>query len=130
MSPDSGVPRVLGNADALVANPMVAGALWRLEPAPRHLDANIIHLPAGDRIQTHTGPDLDVLLLILDGAGTVEADDETLTIGRGDLVWLPRRSRRSIVAGASSPLTYFSVHAKRPPLTIGSPPPEPASLLR
>lgn len=97
-----------------------SGAVWRVEVQPRHLDANVIHLPPGDSIAMHTGPDLDVLLHVLDGDGHVDAGDETVPLAAGALVWLPRGSRRAIVAGPDG-LTYFSVHPRRAPLTIGGP---------
>ncbi|NUT38188.1 MAG: cupin domain-containing protein [Hamadaea sp.] len=96
------------------------GAVWRVEVQPRHLDANVIHLPPGDSIAMHTGPDLDVLLHVLDGDGHIDTGDDPLPLTAGTLIWLPRGSRRAIVAGPGG-LTYFSVHPRKDPLTIGRP---------
>jgi quercetin dioxygenase-like cupin family protein len=118
------LPRVLGNAAVIVSQASAAssgGALWKLQTSPRHLDANIIHLPPNDRIDMHTGPDLDVLLLVIDGTGELVTNAERTALISGSLAWLPRRSRRAIIAGAAG-LSYFSVHQRRPPLGIGSPP--------
>src|SRR5690606_23563108 len=54
-------PRIVG--DALGASSADAGSVWRLEPAERGLDANVIMLPPGDEIRAHTGPELDVLIV-------------------------------------------------------------------
>ncbi|NUO59567.1 MAG: hypothetical protein HOV71_27070 [Hamadaea sp.] len=113
-------PRLIGDATAIVANADTAGAVWRVTAEPRHLDANIIHLPAGDRIAAHQGPDLDVLIHVLAGGGHLDSDDQTLELAPGALVWLPRGSQRAVVAGPDG-LTYFSVHPKRPPLGITRP---------
>ncbi|MER0245930.1 hypothetical protein AAHZ94_28930 [Streptomyces sp. HSW2009] len=40
----------------------------------------------------------------------------------GDLVWLPRGSRRAVSAGPAG-LVYLTVHRRRPGLTIGAPAP-------
>ena len=115
-------PRVLGNAFEIASRPDSGrgGALWALDPDPRHLDSNVIRIPAGDRIEPHDGPDLDVLWLILAGAGVVESGPETIEVSAGDLIWLPRRSPRSVVAGPGG-LTYLTVHGRKPPLSIGGP---------
>jgi quercetin dioxygenase-like cupin family protein len=96
------------------------GALWRLAVEQRHLDANVIGLAAGRRVDTHTGPDLDVLMLVVDGAGEVVGADTAVQVRAGSLVWLPRRSQRSIVAGPDG-LRYLTVHPRRPALSIGTP---------
>jgi quercetin dioxygenase-like cupin family protein len=95
------------------------GALWRLAAEQRHLDANVIALPAGKRIDTHTGPDLDVLMLVVAGAGEVDGADGAVEVAAGSLVWLPRRSQRSIAAGPDG-LRYLTVHPRRPALSIGT----------
>jgi len=96
------------------------GALWRLAVEQRHLDANVIGLAAGRRVDTHTGPDLDVLMLVVDGAGEVVGADTAVQVRAGSLVWLPRRSQRRIVAGPDG-LRYLTVHPRRPALSIGTP---------
>lgn len=113
-------PRLLGNAFDVVADTTdgAAGSVWHLGPSERQLDANIIHLPAGDQIEPHDGGDLDVLILVLDGTGVAKTDETEMTLQSGTLLWLPRLSHRSIVAGDKG-LSYFTVHARRPALSIG-----------
>lgn len=108
------MPTVVGDA-FIAAEPGHGGAVWRLEPATRGLDANVIVLPAGDEIQRHIGPALDVLLVVLEGSGTLETDGEDIALEPGRLVWLPPRSERRIVAGGGG-LRYFSVHGRKPGL--------------
>jgi quercetin dioxygenase-like cupin family protein len=99
-------------------------ALWTLPVANRQLDANLIRLAPGDRIDPHDGPDLDVLMVVVAGSGTVSGAQENperpegLVVRAGSLVWLPRRSRRGIHAGDDG-LAYLTVHPRRPALQIG-----------
>jgi uncharacterized protein (DUF2249 family)/quercetin dioxygenase-like cupin family protein len=129
------MPQILCDTNELAAGPRaadVSGAVWKLQMSRRDLDSNIIHLPAGSRIDTHAGPDLDVLVHVLHGDGRLTTGVETLEIGPGALLWLPRLSRREIVAGERG-LTYLTVHPRRPGLTIQVAPrarePEPATML-
>lgn len=111
-------PRVL--ADTTTLSPDARGAVWRLDTTPRHLDANVIRLGPDERIDAHVGPDLDVLLHVLDGTGRIRTGDEDVPVRAGALVWLPRRSQRAIGAGPQG-LTYLSVHPRRPGLNIVTP---------
>jgi uncharacterized protein (DUF2249 family)/quercetin dioxygenase-like cupin family protein len=101
-----------------------AGAVWKPPMSQRDLDANIIHLPAGSKIDSHAGPDLDVLVHVLQGNGELITETEMLTLQPGSLLWLPRRSRREIAAGPQG-LTYLTVHPRRPGMTIQAAPPPP-----
>lgn len=105
-----------------------AGAVWKLPMSRRDLDANVIHLQAGSKIDRHAGPDLDVLVHVLQGNGELITEAETLTLEPGSLLWLPRRSRREITAGPQG-LTYLTVHPRRPGMTIqdAAPPTERAA---
>jgi uncharacterized protein (DUF2249 family) len=108
------LPQILGDTTSLGVG---AGAVWTLPASPRDLDANIIHLPAGDGIDAHVGPDLDVLLLVLDGDGWLTTELAVLELRPGAIVWLPRRSRRQFLAGPRG-LRYFSVHQRRQALAL------------
>lgn len=116
-------PRLLVSTASLraVADAGGSGAIWRLEPADRHLDANVIALPPGDAIADHVGPEEDVLLHVLAGSGTLRSGATEVALVEGAIVWLPRRSRRAIEAGSEG-LRYFSVHRRKGGLQIGSRP--------
>ncbi len=112
-------PRVLGNTTEL-ARGVVAGAdvAWKLDVADRDLDSNLIRLAPGGSIGEHRGAEVDVLIHVLAGAGTVGTETGDVPVAAGDLLWLPRRSRRSITAGDAG-LAYLTVHGHREPtLTI------------
>lgn len=130
------VPRVLCDTAALIAgvgsgssssspapgsgSGAAAGALWRLAEPGRQLDSNVVRLPPGERVDTHAEPDLDVLLLVLSGGGTVTTVEGTLEVNPGTLLWLPRTSSRALAAGADG-LCYLTVHRRRPGLQIRRP---------
>ncbi|WP_279330272.1 cupin domain-containing protein [Streptomyces sp. OS603R] len=113
------LPRVLCDTAALAAaaGDGPAGALWRLAESGRQLDANVVRLPPGHRVDTHREPDLDVLLRVLAGDGTLTAPDGDHPLPTGTLTWLPHGSTRSLAAGPDG-LTYLTVHRRRPGMTI------------
>jgi uncharacterized protein (DUF2249 family)/quercetin dioxygenase-like cupin family protein len=118
----SPLPRVLCNTFAAAktaaeTDPAHAGAAWKLQMRRRDLDSNIIRLPAEGIIEMHTGPDLDVLIHVLAGAGELTTELEALALEAGDLLWLPRHSRRQFTAGPDG-LSYLTVHQRRQALTL------------
>lgn len=113
-------PRVLTDVGELGGVPESSGSIWQLQPQQRDLDANIIALAPGGEIREHVGPDLDVLIHIIDGGGTLETELTTISLAPGQIVWLPRRSRRHFLADENHGLRYFSVHQRKQGLTITS----------
>jgi quercetin dioxygenase-like cupin family protein len=119
---DQPVPRVLADLYALADDPALeSGARWRLAEAERQLDANLVHLPAGRRIDTHVEPDLDVVLVVVAGDGIFGTAAGPQHVAAGNLVWLPHGASRDLTAGASG-LSYLTVHRRRPGLRIKSRP--------
>lgn len=116
------VPHLLCDAEALAARaPAQAGALWRLTEPSRQLDANLIRLPPDEQINTHIEPDLDVLLLVVNGDGVLGTALAPQPLSRGSLIWLPRGSSRSLTAGRRG-MSYLTVHRRRSGMQIGSRP--------
>lgn len=113
----AGMPRVVGDSRASADGDVDRGAVWRLSEPERDLDSNVILLPPGERIEAHVGPDLDVLVHVLDGSGELLSGDESVPLSPGALVWLPRRSERAFVAGDQG-LRYLTVHRRRQSLVI------------
>lgn len=109
------LPQILVDTSELESD--ATGAVWKLQVRERDLDANIIALPGGGTIDAHTGPDLDVLIHVLDGAGQLTTERGTMDLRPGELVWLPRRSRRQLSAGSEG-LRYLTVHQRRQSLVL------------
>lgn len=118
MSTEPALPRILASSTAAPAR---AGAAWKLAEAGRGLDANLIHLPAGDSIAAHEGPELDVLVHVAAGSGTLSTAEGELPLTAGDVVWLPKLSVRGFTAGAEG-MRYLTVHTRKPGLQIGERP--------
>jgi hypothetical protein len=76
--------------------------VWKPEARERDLDSNVIALPAGGGIDSHTGP---------------ETETGTIDLSPGAILWLPRRSRRQFAAGADG-LRYLTVHQRRQALLL------------
>ncbi|SDS17765.1 cupin domain-containing protein [Agrococcus carbonis] len=120
-------PRIVADTGLLAAAAADAdraderGAVWRLAEAERHLDANVIAVPAGASIDRHVGPDEDVLWHVVSGSGTLSTDEGDVALAPGAVVWLPRRSRRAVTAGEAG-LRYLTVHRRKPGLQIGERP--------
>jgi uncharacterized protein (DUF2249 family) len=108
------LPRLLCDTTAIgaLADDRVTGAMWKLPMAERDLDSNIIYLPAGAAIDAHDGPDVDVLIHVIDGGGRLATELDAFDLTPGALVWLPRRSRRQFTAGSDG-LRYLTVHQRR-----------------
>lgn len=125
--PSSPAPRLLADLDWVLAQSRAAtgGAVWRLDEPDRQLDANLIRLAPGERIDLHQENDLDVLVLPVVG-GTLDADTGPVPLAPHALMWLPRGSRRSLRAGNEG-LAYLTIHRKRAPLSIRLPS-DPAAL--
>lgn len=119
------LPRVLVDTTDPTADPMGAasttaaavGAVWRLEVKERDLDSNLIELPAGERIDAHAGPDLDVLVHVVSGGGRLVTEAGEVDLRPGMLLWLPRRSQRAFLAGPDG-LRYLTVHQRRQALQL------------
>lgn len=98
------------------------GALWKLPMRRRDLDSNIVRLQPDGSIGAHAGPEVDVLLLVLEGTGWITTELNTVELYPGALVWLPQRSRREFTAGAQG-LSYLTVHQHRQSLVLNAAPP-------
>lgn len=113
------LPRLLTDTLALAdeRGADASGAVFRLTMGNRDLDSNVIALPPQGTISEHTGPDLDVLLHVISGTGTLATEGGEVGLVPGALVWLPRRSRRQFTAGPQG-LSYLSVHQRKPGLGL------------
>lgn len=93
------------------------GAVWSL-PHGGDLDANLVRLPPGAAIDTHVNHDVDVLVFVQSGSGTLTIDGTDHALRSDVIALIPRGARRRISAGPSG-LYHLSVHRRRGPLRIG-----------
>jgi hypothetical protein len=134
-----GIPVI--DAAALLADAgPAARVLWALS-GPRDLDANVVRLRPGERVDTHVEPELDVMLVVLHGDGraggaaseaapeaapeaALPGDDHGVPLRPGVLLWLRHGTPRSLRAGTAG-LGYLTVHRRRPGMRIGMRPDAP-----
>lgn len=112
------VARVLFETAPLdTLDPAAAGAVWRLAEPGRQVDANVVRILPERHIDPHTEPDLDVLLLVVAGEGTMITSEGECPLSEGSLVWLPHGSTRGLVGGERG-MAYLTVHRRRPGMRI------------
>jgi mannose-6-phosphate isomerase-like protein (cupin superfamily) len=88
------------------------GVAW--SAASTDLNVNLVAWPAGEGVGSHVNAERDVLLAVLDGAGTVVADGDAREVTAGSAAILPAGAERSVTAGPDG-IRYLSVHLRRPP---------------
>ncbi|WP_420082224.1 hypothetical protein ACN6AT_35155 [Streptomyces sp. JL4002] len=108
-----------------------SGALWRPEGVDRQLDANLVrHLP-GTGGKAYTEDEVDVMLVVVLGGGTLTLDGTQIQLAPGFLGLLPRGTSRALLAGPEG-LLVLTVHRRRRGMSIGrstpATPPEPCAL--
>jgi quercetin dioxygenase-like cupin family protein len=86
------------------------GALWRLDG--EDLQANLVRLGLGDRIQPHRNDEMEVLVVVVSGRGELTLDGQVHPLAPMALVHLPKGAVRAVVA-IDGPLAYLSVHCRR-----------------
>jgi mannose-6-phosphate isomerase-like protein (cupin superfamily) len=93
-----------------------SGVVWSVSPQGFH--SNLVVLEPGGSIGRHRNDALDVLFVVLAGAGQAVVDTESVALEPGIALLVPRGADRSISAGPDG-LRYLTVHAERGALTIG-----------
>lgn len=105
----SGTPQVV-DVRALAVGAQDLGAQWSLS-GDRELEANVVHIPAGEGIAEHLGG-VDVMVMVVTGEGSMQINAARFELRTDVLVFVPRGSTRSFRAGVSG-LTYVTVHRRR-----------------
>jgi len=88
------------------------GVVWSLA-GDRQLDVNLVALGAGGAIGEHANDAVDVCIVVLDGTVALLVDGVAHPLGTHELAFVPRGTRRAIVAGDAG-ARYLSVHTARP----------------
>jgi len=96
---------------SLAAGSNRPGALWRLDG--EDLQANLVWLGRGDRIEPHRNDEVEVLVVVVSGRGELTLDGQVHPLAPMVLAHLPKGTVRAVVA-VDGPLAYLSVHRRRP----------------
>ena len=99
--------------------PEGTGPLWGT--ASDDLNATLLVWPADHVVAEHVNPELDVLLVALEGDAVVTIDAEESRLAAGQALLVPKGAARAIRAGAAG-VRYLSVHRRRGPLQIAERP--------
>ena len=110
---DGGMPDAVAPVDlaSLTAGGGHPGALWRLDG--EDLQANLVRLDQGGRIQPHRNDEVDVLVVVVLGRGELTVDGQVHPLAPMVLAHLPKGTVRAVEA-VDGPLAYLSVHRRRP----------------
>jgi quercetin dioxygenase-like cupin family protein len=91
------------------------GPLWGM--ASGDLNATLLAWPPGHELVEARNSELDVLLIVLEGAGAATVDEQEHALGPGSALLVRRGNSRTIRAGPDG-IRYVSVHKRRGPLQI------------
>jgi quercetin dioxygenase-like cupin family protein len=108
---------VADDLDDAMATPTSGGPVWG--DASEDLNATLLEWSAGAGPPEHVNDVRDVLVSVVDGSARVEIDGDGQDLETGDVLIVPKGTRRSITAGRGG-VRYLSVHLRRPPLQISS----------
>lgn len=95
------------------------GVQWSLAE-PSDLNVNLVRLEPDAAIAEHTNDELDVLIVVLEGGGSIEIDGCALELALQALVHVPAGAPRSIRAGSDG-VHYLTVHRRRGGIEISRP---------
>jgi quercetin dioxygenase-like cupin family protein len=96
------------------------GALWSL-PHDGDLDANLVKLSPGVEVAAHRNNEVEVILVVLAGGGTLTVDGQAVVLSPHHLVRIRKGTQRHLQAGPDG-LVHLFVHRARQGLRIGPPP--------
>lgn len=99
-----------GNLQAIAASFSGSGPAWTL--ASDDLNVNLIVLRHGASVPEHVNDALDVLLVGVEGDGTVTIDDRAFVFGAGRAILVPKGARRGVRATGLR-LAYLTCHRRR-----------------
>ena len=94
------------------------GVVWSV--APDGVNANLVVLSPDQAIAAHRNDELDVLLVIVEGAATVTVDGVAHELQAAAALLVPRGAIRS-VAPSRSGVRYLTIHRRRGGLGVTPP---------
>jgi quercetin dioxygenase-like cupin family protein len=92
------------------------GVVWSAPTSQLHV--NLVDLPAGGEMAEHVNREVDVVVVVLEGAGELTVDGSAHDVEPLVSVVVPSGARRRVRAGAEG-LRYLTAHRARGPLTVG-----------
>lgn len=106
----AGSPLEVSDLFELAVRSDVAGVAWSHQSDD--LNVNLIAFGAGEGVDTHVNTEVDVLIVILAGDGTLVVDDVHRPIRAGQAVVIPKGARRAL-RGYSKGIAYLTCYRRR-----------------
>jgi quercetin dioxygenase-like cupin family protein len=94
------------------------GVQWTL-PQSADLNVNLVHLEPGATIDEHVAAEVDVVVIVLAGSGTLVSRNRSFDLRVHALVHVPAGVPRALHAHDGG-FTYLTVHRRRAGLQIGT----------
>lgn len=88
--------------------------------ATNDLNGTLLSWNDGQEIAAHVNNEVDVIMVVVEGTGTLFLDGVRHEIRGGMAAVIPKGVERAIIA-ASTPFIYLNIHRKRS-LQLGTPP--------
>jgi quercetin dioxygenase-like cupin family protein len=86
------------------------GAIWT--HSSEDLNVNLLRFERGEGVPEHVNAEVDVLLVAIEGEGSIEIDGDALKLKAGQACIIPKGARRSIHSDATA-FIYLSCHRRR-----------------
>jgi quercetin dioxygenase-like cupin family protein len=87
------------------------GAILGLET--EDLDINLVRLNAGSGVDRHTNREVDVLMVVVDGEGIIEANGTEYPVKTGQAIMIPKGTERAVRSPGDAAFAYLSLHRRR-----------------
>jgi quercetin dioxygenase-like cupin family protein len=95
---------------ALIAGATHDGVIW--SHTSEQFNLNLLRFRQADGIPPHRNSAVDVLIVVLAGAGVITLDGEQHPVTPGSILLIPRGAERAIRA-VSAQFAYLSCHQRR-----------------
>lgn len=102
-------PTIIDTSEALAE--LGDGVHWTLARSG-DLNVNLVRLEPGRYIGDHVNHDLDVVIIVIAGSGTIDVDELTSSLHPNVVADVPKGASRHIEAGPDG-LGYFTIHRRR-----------------
>jgi mannose-6-phosphate isomerase-like protein (cupin superfamily) len=80
--------------------------------ASEDLNLNLVVLQGDSRVEEHVNNEVDVLLVGVEGSGSVHIDDASYSVVAGQMLVIPKSTRRSIACSGAR-FAYLLCHRRR-----------------
>jgi len=87
---------------------------FRWSATTESLNVNLVAWNPGQGMEQHINQAVDVVLVVMEGRGTLTVDQQAIPLDSGSIITIPRGAARSLTADTR--LVYLSIHRARAPL--------------